>query len=103
MESAGFLVFLRGRDTVEPLEETRQGGACGGGAGGGGRGRKEGSGYSSSLMCRRGVLQGGRVGGGGVDGGFRGKRGRDLRELKTNCFCRTQRAHQRFPVDAPRF
>ena len=35
VESAGFLVFLRGRNTVEPLEETRQGGACGGGAGGG--------------------------------------------------------------------
>ena len=102
MKSAGFLVFLRRRNPVKPLEEVQQGGTFGGGVGGSGSGRKEGGRCNSSLSCRSGVLQGGGGGRRYTDRGLMGWRGRNLREFENDCFCWTQRTQQGFLVDVHR-
>ena len=59
VKSAGFLILLRMRNTVEPLQEARQGGTFSGWGGRPGTGRKKRGRRNSSLRCRSGVLQGG--------------------------------------------
>ena len=89
MKSAGLFVFLRWRDSVKPLTETRKGCVLGRGVGGWSGDTEESGGRTSSQGHRTGILKGGGGGRGCIDRGFLGWGGRDLKKLETDCFCWT--------------